>query len=317
MDFLYFLEGLRNPVTDALMSAVTYLGDETAFLAAALLVFWCVDKNRGYLILSVGFVGTIINQFLKLTFRIPRPWVLDENFTIVESARDAATGYSFPSGHTQNAVGTFGSIGITSRRLWVKILCGAAVLLIPFSRMYLGVHTPLDVGVSFVIASVLIALFLPLMNYFKKKPDAMNYLFWSMLALAIVYLLFVELYDFPADVDVLNLASGRKNAYSLLGSVAGICVAYPIDRKYINFDTRAVFWAQILKLGMGLGITVGLKAGLKMIFTMMFGADAMFPHAIRYALIVIFAAVIWPMTFRVFARLGKKDASAQSVGSNR
>ena len=101
MAFLHFLEGLRNPVFDAFFSAITYFGDETLFIIIGLLFFWCIDKEEGFYLLCVGLLGTVVNQFLKLYYRIPRPWVRDPSFTIVESAREAATGYSFPSGHTQ------------------------------------------------------------------------------------------------------------------------------------------------------------------------------------------------------------------------
>ena len=120
MEILYMLEKIRVPVLNELMLAITTLGEETAFLALALIFFWCIDKRRGYLLMAVGFSGTILNQFMKLWFRVPRPWVLDQNFTILEQAREAAAGYSFPSGHTQFAVGTFGSICATDKHKWVK-----------------------------------------------------------------------------------------------------------------------------------------------------------------------------------------------------
>ena len=120
MDFLYLLEKIRMPGLNELMLAVTELGGELPFLVIALIVFWCVDKRRGYYVLSVGFLGTLTNQFMKLWFRIPRPWVLDPEFTILEQAREAATGYSFPSGHTQNAVGTFGALTVTSKTKWIR-----------------------------------------------------------------------------------------------------------------------------------------------------------------------------------------------------
>ena len=94
MSFLYFLQELRNPVTDAIFSVLTHLGEEAVFLLVALLVFWCIDKKNGYYFLTVSFIGLSINQFLKLLCRIPRPWVLDPDFPIVESAREAATGYT-------------------------------------------------------------------------------------------------------------------------------------------------------------------------------------------------------------------------------
>mgnify|MGYP003504642526 FL=1 len=48
MEFLYFLEGLRNPIFDFLMSAVTNLGAELLFILIALIFFWCVDKYEFY-----------------------------------------------------------------------------------------------------------------------------------------------------------------------------------------------------------------------------------------------------------------------------
>ena len=115
MSFLYWLESIRCPFLDAVMQAFTCFGEELAFLLLALTIFWCVSKEEGYYLLFVGFFGTVLNQFLKLLCRIPRPWVRDPSFTIVESARSGAGGYSFPSGHTQNAVGTLGGIAITPR----------------------------------------------------------------------------------------------------------------------------------------------------------------------------------------------------------
>lgn len=92
MPVLWFLEGLRTPALDWLMQAVTELGSEALFLVAALVLFWCINKKDGYYLLAVGFFGTILNQFLKLLCRVPRPWVRDPNFPIVESARGGRHG---------------------------------------------------------------------------------------------------------------------------------------------------------------------------------------------------------------------------------
>ncbi|MBR6614667.1 MAG: phosphatase PAP2 family protein, partial [Lachnospiraceae bacterium] len=152
MEFLYFLEGLRTPFGDAFFSLITHLGEETLFIVAGLIVFWCIDKLQGYYLLIVGLTGTVINQFLKLWFRIPRPWVKDPEFTIVESARAEATGYSFPSGHTQSSVGIFGAVARWNKNMVVRVVCVVICVLVPLSRMYLGVHTPADVGVSIAVA---------------------------------------------------------------------------------------------------------------------------------------------------------------------
>ena len=305
MEFLRFLEGLRTPFMDTVMSLITQLGDELFFMVIAITMFWCIDKRRGYYLLSVGFVGTVLNQFLKLVFRVPRPWVLDPEFTIVESAREAATGYSFPSGHTQNAVGTFGGVARSSKKRWVQIVSIVILLLVSFSRMYLGVHTPKDVGVSFVIAVILLLVLYPLFLKMDEKSKMMYWMFGGMTMLGVAYLLFVTLYPFPADVDAANLASGTKNAYTLLGATLGVLVAYHVDRTHTNFSIKAPLPGQILKVVIGLALTLAVKAGAKPVLNMLFNGHQA-ANLIRYFLMVIVAGVLWPMTFKWFAKIGKK-----------
>lgn len=303
MEFLYFLEQIRMPWLDNIMLAVTRLGEETVFLVVALIMFWCVEKRRGYYLMAVGFLGTLANQFMKLFFRIPRPWVLDENFTILEQAREAASGYSFPSGHTQSAVGTFGVIAATTKRRWVRVLGVLAAILVPFSRMYIGVHTPLDVIVAAVIAVVLIVVMRPIVygNDGKYIPA----LFCVMIFLAISFLCYVELYPFPADIDAHNLASGIKNAYTLLGALLGLLAVYIADEKWIKFPTYAVLWAQILKVVGGLCAVLLVKSGMKAPINALFGTSV--GTAVRYFLIVVVAGILWPLTFRWFSKLGSKQ----------
>ena len=304
MEFLYLLESIRIPLLDEFMLLVTKLGEETAFLVVALIIFWCVDKYKGYYILSVGFIGTLANQFMKLWFRIPRPWVLDSNFTILERAREAASGYSFPSGHTQSAVGTFGGIAYITKNKWIKFAAVLAAVLVLFSRMYIGVHTPLDVFVSASVAVLLIVILEPLVlrNFKRSFP----YVFSAMLLIAIGFLCFVEFYRFPTDIDIHNLESGIKNAYTLLGSLLGLLIVYIVDEKWIKFSTKAVWWAQILKIAGGLILVLLFKSGLKTPLNSLLGESC--GRAARYMLIVVAAGVVWPLTFGFFAKLGVKKS---------
>ena len=303
MEFLYFLEGLRVPILDSFMLAITYFGDEIAFLVTALIIFWCVDKRKGYFILSVGFVGTLANQFMKLWFRIPRPWVLDENFTILEQAREAASGYSFPSGHTQSAVGTFGGLAAVTQNKVVRWSCIAVAVLVPFSRMYIGVHTPLDVLVAAGMALLLIFVMRPLVlgNDGKYIPLLLG----IMTVLAVAFLCFVEFYPFPADIDTHNLESGLKNAYTLLGTLLGFLIVYTVDEKWLHFPVKAVWWAQIIKVLMGLGLVLAVKSGMKTPLNALLGESV--GRAARYFLIVIVAGILWPLSFKWFAKLGTKE----------
>ncbi len=308
MSFLYFLEGLRNSVFDALFSVITLCGEETVFMAIGMIVFWCVSKYQGYYLLCTGFLGTAVNQFLKMLCRIPRPWVKDPNFTIVESAREAASGYSFPSGHTQTSVGLFGGVARWNKGKILRCIMIALCVLVPLSRMYLGVHTPADVCVSIGIALVLIFVFYPLFRKAESAPVTMYAILTLITVAVILFMCFVSLYPFPADVyteaNVHNLNSAEKNAYTLLGCMLGLVVIYTLDIKYTHFETKAVWWAQMIKVLVGIGLVLAVKEGLRSPLESIFGNE-LTARAVRYFLMVIVGGGLWPMTFKYFAKVGK------------
>ena len=302
MEVLQFLQRIRIPVLNEFMLLITEFGGELAFLATAIIIFWCVDKRQGYYIMCVGFAGTIISQFMKLWFRIPRPWVSEPDIAMEAAVGDAG-GYSFPSGHSQTSVGTFGGLALTTKNKLIRYICVAIAVLVPFSRMYVGVHTPLDVGVGALISLVLIFAVRPIV--YSDKKYAMPILIGFLAALTIAYLFFVFTFAFPADVDAYNLTHGRENACTMAGCILGMIVVYFIDKKWLQFPTKAVWWAQIVKVAVGLGLVLAVKSGMKGILNHIFGDMA--GRAVRYFLIVLVAGILWPMTFRFFERIGNSN----------
>lgn len=303
MKFLYILEDVRFPLLDEIMLFITDFGSSAIFLLIALVLFWCLDKKKGYYFILVGLLGTTMNQFMKLWYRVPRPWVLDERFTIVEAARGDAGGYSFPSGHSQSAVSSFAGIILLTKRRWIRIIAIILAVLVPFSRMYLGVHTPQDVLVASLMAIILVLLLKPLVLDFGGK-----YTIWVMfgtLLISAAYLWFALGYRFPADVDISNLSSGRENALSLFGAILGLSVVYIIDQKWLHFSTKAVWWAQVLKLIFGLLALLLVKSMLKTVLNNLLGEEV--GRIVRYFCIVLTAGVLWPMTFGWFEKLGNKE----------
>lgn len=304
MDFLVWLSNFRNPVLDVFFSFITMFGEETFFIVIGLVFYWCISKKQGYYLLSVGLIGTILNQFLKLLFRIPRPWVQDPNFTIVEAAREQATGYSFPSGHTQTSVGIFGGIAVWNKNKIIRVISVALCILVPFSRLYLGVHTPLDVGVSTVLALIFIFVLYPLIKRAKNLLKTMRIVFALMTLFAAGFLIWVNLYKFPANVDISNLTHGTETAYKMLGVILGLWLSFELDQKYLNFETKAVWWVQILKLIVGLIPIIVVKSLLKAPLIALIGNEFI-AGGVRYFLIAVVAGVLWPMTFKFWNKLAK------------
>ena len=300
MGVLRAIEAIRVPALDAVMSYVTYGGSELIFMLVALIAFWCVSKKTGYYILMVGFFGTAVNQICKLLFQVPRPWVLDPNFTIVEAARAGASGYSFPSGHTQTAVGTFTCLFLSTKNRLLRAVCVALIVLVPFSRMYLGVHTPLDVGVAFLFALVLALALRPVVDAAYCAPNKMRTILGVMLLVSLGFLAFVSYYPFSAQTSAENLAEGVKNAYTLAGAIAGLLVCYVLDQRYIQFETAAPIWMQTLKVLLGLSLLLLIKQGLKAPLSDLFGGHPV-ADTVRYFLVVLVAAAAWPAIFTWFS----------------
>lgn len=300
MSILYFFESIRHPVPDALFALVTNAGEETVFIIVGLLLFWCVNKQKGYFLLCLGLCGTVVNQLLKLVFRVPRPWVRDPAFTIVESARAEATGYSFPSGHTQMSVSVYGGIARVFANRALRAVCIALCVLVPVSRMYLGVHTPADVLTSAAIALAMIFIMEPIVRRGMEDPRVMRALFGFMALLSAALLLYARFYPFPAGSDSGNIAHGLSNACKMLGCTLGLFLAYELDRKYIHFDTRAPLAAQAVKLVVGFALLMAIKGALKAPLNALFGESA--GSFLRYFLMVGFAGCVWPLTFPYIAR---------------
>ncbi len=303
MDFLRMLEGIRTPLLDKLFYGITVLGEETSFLVFCLLLYWCADKKLSRYLIAVGFSGTIMNQWLKIVCRIPRPWVLDENFTIVESARAGATGYSFPSGHTQFAVGFYGGIARSTKKTWLRVLMIIMAILVGFSRMYLGVHTPQDVLTASATSVALVFAFYPLLYGKKASIRKSHWLFLAIFLYAVAFAVYMSFSSFPADVDQANLASAVKNAWTLLGATVGIWQATELDDRKIHFETKAPFAAQVIKFLGGIAIVMAIRFVSKPVLQMIFGSHPS-ADAIRYFLMTFVGAGLWPMTFKYIGRIG-------------
>ena len=139
----------------------------------------------------------------------------------------------------------------------------------------------------------------------EKDMPAMKVLISAMILMAVGLLLYTEFWPFPADMDAHNLESGTKNAYTMIGCLTGVAVVYVAERKFVDFSTEAVWWAQLLKIVLGLGVVLLVKEGLRAPLEWLVG-DPFPARAVRYFLIVVVAGFLWPMSFRWFSKLGRK-----------
>jgi len=138
-----------SPTLTLAMRGVTVVGSLGFLVALGIVVVWrllAAGRRRAATLLVVATLGGEgLDQGLKLLFERPRPAVF---FGLAQPAS-----YSFPSGHSMASCCFYGALAIIAAaqaqsraRRWVICLGAAAlILLVGFSRIYLGVHYPTDV----------------------------------------------------------------------------------------------------------------------------------------------------------------------------
>lgn len=310
LGFIERLESIRHPVLDFFFLCVTRLGEEFLFMGVALAFFWCGKKTVGYFLLTSGFLGTVISECLKLAFGVARPWVADPSFTPVQAAKASAPGFSFPSGHTQVATTLYGGIFYIARRNLTRILALSVILLVAFSRLYLGVHTLADVLMSLAIGVLLVTVLGMVFERVERTPRLMYPIAFFMILAALLNLVYAYVAgsDFVLSSELECLRAAREHAWSLFGAVLALPLILFLDER-CPWSGRARPALQVLKVILGLLLALGIKEGMKPLLALF--SDAAFLDGIRYFTVVIFAGFLYPYAFeRIAARLRRTDERA-------
>lgn len=285
IDILVAIQNMRGALGDAFFGAVTLLGGEIPLMALVCCVYWCVSKPLGTRLTLTFFVSLLANQFLKLAFRVERPWVRDARVKPVQSALDAATGYSFPSGHTANAVASYGALSLSVRSKPAKWALWALVALIGFSRMYLGVHTIQDVLVSLAMGIIITYALRALCAYIDAHPRADAYVALSGIILSLALTAFACASDTSLSLD----------AFKFAGGALGVMLGWLLERRLLKFDTQTSLIKKAARLMLGMALIIAVLEGLKPPLNAVLGARA--GGFARYALVGITAIYLWPWAF--------------------
>jgi len=246
LDVLIWLQSLAAPWLDTIMGAFTQLGSEYFYVAALCFLYWCVDVRGTMRLLVLFFLSYYIGGAIKeLTGRLRPFQAYPERIT--GRFTETAEGMAFPSAHTLNSTIFWGYLAMTMRRRWLYILSPIVVLLVALSRLYLGLHWPTDVLGGLVLGLVILGLAYIIFRLLAGMPIKAK--FPLTLILAVIPLLFFAL--FPSHTGAL-----------CMGVLFGATVGHLIERQYIRFPVRRVWWQQAFKLIIGLSGAMLILLGL-------------------------------------------------------
>ena len=148
LELLRYIQSTASPALDALFIAMSMLAEPVVIVAALAWIYWNVSKNAGRFISYAALTSMTLNNGIKELFRLPRPIGQEGIRTLYANT---ATGYSFPSGHSQLMATASSSFCLWFRKNWYWYLSILLMFLVAFSRMYLGVHYPKDVFVGLLL----------------------------------------------------------------------------------------------------------------------------------------------------------------------
>ncbi len=275
MEIIKFIQSFSGPFLDSFFQTVTMLGEEYFYFVVLALVSWCIDKRFGYKLSFAFLLSSVVNGVVKSIVNAPRP-VGTEG---IRSLRvETATGSSFPSGHTQSITSFMVSLMKQLRRGWVYAIGSVLILLVALSRLYLGVHWPIDVAGAIVLGTLSVLL----ADFAFEYADQKRFKWLNLLLLIPVAAAAVIWQDFADFV---------KSA----ATISGFLIGYSLETNFIRFDVKAPVWKQVVKFILGIVVVLVLKEGLKLLFP-----QAPVFDFLRYLILGLWITVGAPLIFGLF-----------------
>ena len=269
-DILIWIQSFAAPWLDHVMIFFSFIGDEEFSISAVPFFFYAVHKRVGIRLAVVLLLSTFANDALKVFFATPRPIGVEGIRSLYISS---APGYSFPSGHSQSSATFWGYLAVVWKRSWFTVTALLLVVAIMLSRLYLGVHWPIDVVGGLIFGG----LFVAGMIWVETRLQlSLRYKIVLGLLIPVVLLAFY------------NGADGRK----MMGFFLGGWMGYVLEATWVGMRLPKRFFKRVLPSIFGVALFFGLRFLLKELLPPVAPWDF-----VRYALLGLFATLVVPWVF--------------------
>jgi membrane-associated phospholipid phosphatase len=285
-----------SPALDIPFKILTLMGNELFYLVFFPLLYWCLDRRVGARLIILFLFSSFINALAKELAGQPRPFQYDP---AVQKLWDAGGG-GLPSGHTQSAVVLWGYLASQWRRAWLWWVAGALIVLIPLSRVYLGVHFPTDLIGGYLLGAALLLL------YLRFEPVTEAWLAGRTMGIQLLAAIVLP--------SLLLLLSPRVEGYQIrtVASLMGMGAGFVLERRWVRFDAGGSAWKKALRFLAGLVLLFVLREGLGALASGM-GHESAF-RFLRYLFLGLAGALIAPW---IFVSVGLAQREEKTVSRSR
>lgn len=151
LDLIKQLQTIRNPILDGIMFVLNLVDTMPFYIFLILCVWFFYNQKQGIRLFFLYLFSAFLNQSFKILFGEPRPCTLDPAVRMIKTHS-----FGFPSGAAQSMVVIFGFLSITFKRHWFWCLSIGSILLISFSRIYLGLHFFSDIIGGWILGIIIL-----------------------------------------------------------------------------------------------------------------------------------------------------------------
>ena len=310
------------PQIEPFMAAITELGSFNFYLLTVPLIYWSLNKQLGTHLLYLLTLSNTIGEFFKQAFRDPRPFWYDPAIGLSEELT-----YGFPSNHSLVPPILFFVIADWVRKGWVWVASVILILLIMFSRVYLGVHDVPDVIFGFLIGMIILGSYLLWRKYSLKRFNN-RILGQKLLAAVLICLVFtiitilivviigdpvIENPDWAVNYEEGDRA-GLDGATANIASLLGFGIGLLFESARIRFESGGTAVKRTIRYLVGIVITFVIFFGLREIFPDTNEADYIISlplRALRYFIASIWVAYYAPA---LFIRLNLAERQSEPNG---
>lgn len=312
LEIIHWLQSFSNRFWDFFFQFWTMFGEELIIIAILGFMYWCYDKKIGEALGITVFVSLVLNSVIKVLFHRLRPFQVDSQIANIRP--DTATGYAFPSGHTQGAATVFGSLAIWVKKRWLTIVVTVIIVMVALSRMYLGAHFLSDVIVGGLLGIGLSFAF----YYYLSKTENKQRLYNVVLALfGLVFIGSFVFYLITAttsidQTDASIFYNNLEGVAKMMGAIFGFVFGVGFEKKRVNFENHNKLWKNLIRFAGGVLVVMAIRLALKAVFSLIVDPEAlidgeMFKASlvvifdfIRYYAMVFVGIGIFPMLFKKF-----------------